>query len=74
MGFCFFVPWELFGLLDLELCRRGRVITITDLKEVLKAKTEEKEKQKGGEERSRRGESLYSWDCPVKRTVSRQQK
>lgn len=44
---------------------KGRVITISDLKEVLKAKTEEKDRQKGGKGRSYH-ESHFSWECPVK--------
>lgn len=51
---------------DLEWCIRGRVVTISDLKEVLKAKTEEKDRQKGGEERSYHGDSYYSWERSVK--------
>lgn len=52
---------------DLEWCVRGRVVTVSDLKEVLKAKMkEEKDRQKGGEERSYHGESYHSQECPVK--------
>lgn len=48
------------------MLKGGRVVTISDLKEVLKAKTEEKDRQKGGEERSYHGESYHSWECPVR--------
>lgn len=47
------------------MASKGRVITISDLKEVLKAKTEEKDRQKGGKGRSYH-ESHLSWECPVK--------
>lgn len=48
----------------------GRAVTISDLKEVLKAKTEEKDRHKGGEILSW-GELQYdSWECQT--TVSRQ--
>lgn len=47
--FNFFFSWEQLVLQDFEWCIRGRVVTISDLKEVLKAKTEEKDRQKGGE-------------------------
>ena len=45
---------------------RGRVVTVSDLKEVLRARTEEKDRQRGSKERSYHGESYcYSWECPV---------
>lgn len=42
----FFLSLKQLVLQDLERCIRGRVVTISDLKEVLKAKTEEKDRQK----------------------------
>lgn len=45
---------------------KGRVITISDLKEVLKAKTDKKDRQKGGMERSCHKEGHYTWKCPLK--------
>jgi len=59
MAFCLFV-WEQLVLRDFEWCIRGRVVTISDLKEVLKAKTEAKDRQKGCAEEN------YSWEHPVR--------
>lgn len=53
---------------------RGRVVTTSDLKEVLKAKTEEKDRHKGGEERSYHGESYYSRECPVRKHTNTHKK
>lgn len=44
------------------MVHKGRVVTISDLKEVLKAKTEETAK--------RQGESYYSWERPVDNSQS----
>lgn len=68
VSFFWFLYFSLGQLVlqDLEWCIGGKVVTISDLKEVLKAKTEEKDRQKGGEERCYHGESYYSWECPVK--------
>lgn len=53
LGLCLLIPciffyfsWEQLVLQDFEWCIMGRVITISDLKEVLKAKTEETEKNR----------------------------
>lgn len=63
---CSFFPWVLLDLLNLERCRGGRVVTVAELREVLKAKTGEKENQRGGKGRSYCREWYYSRECPVK--------
>ena len=44
----------------------GRVVTKSDLEEVLKTKTEKADRRKGGKERAYQGESYYLWECPVR--------
>lgn len=65
----FYFPWEQLVLQDLEWCIRGRVVTISDLREVLKAKTEEK-----GQTERRQGEILSWGVLSCQTTVSRQHK
>lgn len=48
------------------MVHKGRVVTISDLKEVLKAKTEETDRQRRGKESSYHEESCSSWERPVK--------
>lgn len=56
---------------DLEQCIRRRVVTISDLKEVLRAKTAEMDRLKASEERSYQGESYYSWEYTVKQPTQK---
>lgn len=61
---------ELLVLQDLEWCIRGRVVTVSDLKEVLRAKTEEKDRRTGSKERSYRGGELLLSGMSCQTTVN----
>lgn len=70
-GFFLNFSWGQLVLQDLEQCIRRRVVTISDLKEVLRAKTAEMDRLKASEERSYQGESYYSWEYTVKQPTQK---